>query len=298
MSHTFDEMSCESGTLNGTKHERRRVWKRPVSFVLCLLDGWKVCFRPRRHAAASEHPLERRGPRPASKEGRPVLTTAPWSQDHGGGNTGRLPLRSAVEGVLREALRASAACLRPPFVSRLGWFRKGGMDRSKLAGHFLSGRSAQSPAPAFYAQKFPTAEVNYSFYHPSKPETYAKWVAQIPEGFLFSVKASRLITPTKQLRDMEEPWETFVSNARSLGTHPRPILLQFPPTSPNLRFHSRTKLFASSNPEAELAEEGKKIKRCLRDGLGVYAYFNDDEQGRAVSGARMLTRLVEGRSKW
>jgi len=98
--------------------ERRRVWKRPVAFVFFLLGGWKVCFPTRRHAAVSEHPPERRGPCPASEEGRPVLTTAPWSQDHGDGNTGRLPLRSAVEGVLREALRANAVCLRLPFVSR------------------------------------------------------------------------------------------------------------------------------------------------------------------------------------
>jgi len=32
------------------------------------------------------------GPRPASREGKLVLTTAPWSPDHGDGNTRRLPL--------------------------------------------------------------------------------------------------------------------------------------------------------------------------------------------------------------
>ena len=42
------------------------------------------------------------GPRPASGEGKLVLTTAPWSQDHGDGNTRRFPLRSAVEGVSQE----------------------------------------------------------------------------------------------------------------------------------------------------------------------------------------------------
>jgi uncharacterized protein YecE (DUF72 family) len=80
----------------------------------------------------------------------------------------------------------------------------------------------------FYARKFSTAEVNYSFYHLPKPETYAKWAAQVPDDFLFSVKASRLITHTKRLKDVEEPWETFVHNARSLGPHLGPILLQFP----------------------------------------------------------------------
>jgi uncharacterized protein YecE (DUF72 family) len=82
----------------------------------------------------------------------------------------------------------------------------------------------------FYAREFPTAEVNYSFYHLPKPETYAKWAAQVPEGFVFALKASRLITHTKRLKEVEEPWETFVHNARSLGSHLGPILLQFPPS--------------------------------------------------------------------
>lgn len=80
----------------------------------------------------------------------------------------------------------------------------------------------------FYASEFPTTEVNYSFYHLPKPETYAKWAAQVPDEFLFSVKASRLITHTKRLKDVADPWEAFASNARSLGSHLGPILLQFP----------------------------------------------------------------------
>lgn len=81
---------------------------------------------------------------------------------------------------------------------------------------------------AFYAREFLTAEVNYSFYHLPKPETYAKWAAQVPDGFIFSVKASRLITHTKRLRGVIEPWRTFVGNAQALGAHLGPILLQFP----------------------------------------------------------------------
>ncbi len=45
---------------------------------------------------------EQRGSRPASEEGKPVLTTAPKSLDFGDGNTGRLPRRIAVGGEARE----------------------------------------------------------------------------------------------------------------------------------------------------------------------------------------------------
>ena len=83
---------------------------------------------------------------------------------------------------------------------------------------------------AFYSGEFPTTEINYSFYHLPKPETYAKWTAQVPDGFVFAVKASRFITHVKRLADVEEAWTRFFENALALGSHFGPILLQFPPS--------------------------------------------------------------------
>ncbi|MBI5777756.1 MAG: DUF72 domain-containing protein [Nitrospirae bacterium] len=81
----------------------------------------------------------------------------------------------------------------------------------------------------FYAREFCTTEVNYSFYHLPKPETYAKWAGQVPDGFLFAVKASRFITHTKRLHAVTGAWRTFIRNALALRPHIGPILLQFPP---------------------------------------------------------------------
>lgn len=82
----------------------------------------------------------------------------------------------------------------------------------------------------FYAREFPTTEVNYSFYHLPRPQTYANWARQVPEAFVFAVKASRLITHTKRLLGVEEAWDRFVGSALALGSHLGPILLQFPAT--------------------------------------------------------------------
>lgn len=82
----------------------------------------------------------------------------------------------------------------------------------------------------YYARAFPTTEVNYSFYHLPRPQTYTNWANQVPENFLFSVKASRLITHNKRLVDVEEAWEIFTDNASTLGAQLGPILLQFPPS--------------------------------------------------------------------
>lgn len=83
---------------------------------------------------------------------------------------------------------------------------------------------------AFYSESFNAVEVNYSFYHLPKPETCAKWARTVPQGFLFAVKASRLITHIRRLEGVEEAWEKFITNIRSIGDRLGPVLLQFPPS--------------------------------------------------------------------
>jgi uncharacterized protein YecE (DUF72 family) len=82
----------------------------------------------------------------------------------------------------------------------------------------------------FYSRKFDSTEVNYSFYHLPRPSTYQKWAEQVPEQFVFALKASRFITHVKRLVDVEEAWTTFVHNALALGSHLGPVLLQFSPS--------------------------------------------------------------------
>ena len=82
----------------------------------------------------------------------------------------------------------------------------------------------------FYADEFDSTEVNYSFYHLPRISTYEKWVAQVPELFIFSLKSSRFITHVKRLVNVEDPWTRFVQNALVLGSHLGPVLLQFPPS--------------------------------------------------------------------
>ncbi len=80
----------------------------------------------------------------------------------------------------------------------------------------------------FYSRNFKTAEVNYSFYHLPRVSTYEKWYGETPEDFVFALKASRLITHVKRLRDARENWHEFLSRARALKHKLGPILLQFP----------------------------------------------------------------------
>jgi uncharacterized protein YecE (DUF72 family) len=80
-----------------------------------------------------------------------------------------------------------------------------------------------------YAGVFETVELNTSFYHLPKPETFTKWRDQAPAGFRYAVKAPRFITHMKKLKDCAEPVEEFLTRARNLGDTIGPILYQLPP---------------------------------------------------------------------
>jgi uncharacterized protein YecE (DUF72 family) len=80
-----------------------------------------------------------------------------------------------------------------------------------------------------YAATFDTVELNTSFYHLPKPETFDKWRAQAPLGFRYAVKAPRFITHMKKLKDCAEPVGEFIRRARHLNETLGPLLYQLPP---------------------------------------------------------------------
>jgi uncharacterized protein YecE (DUF72 family) len=82
---------------------------------------------------------------------------------------------------------------------------------------------------AHYATRFPSVEVNNSFYQLPKEETFDRWRTEVPQGFRFALKASRYITHIRRLRDCREAVELFWSRAARLGDSLGPVLFQLPP---------------------------------------------------------------------
>lgn len=82
----------------------------------------------------------------------------------------------------------------------------------------------------FYAGALPCVEINNTFYRTPKRTVVAGWRDQVPEGFVFSMKASRRITHVKRLKDVEEP--VFYNHRSSLefGDRLGAVLLQLPPS--------------------------------------------------------------------
>ena len=83
----------------------------------------------------------------------------------------------------------------------------------------------------YAASKLTTIEVNGTFYRSQKPETFAKWASEVPDGFVFSLKAPRFAVNRKVLAEAGESIERFVnSGIAELGDHLGPILWQFAAT--------------------------------------------------------------------
>jgi uncharacterized protein YecE (DUF72 family) len=83
----------------------------------------------------------------------------------------------------------------------------------------------------YAAQRMTTVEINGSFYSLQRPESYAAWRAQTPDGFVFAVKGGRFITHMKKLAGVEVPLANFfASGVLALGDKLGPLLWQLPPT--------------------------------------------------------------------
>ena len=77
----------------------------------------------------------------------------------------------------------------------------------------------------FASRQFGAIEINGTFYSRQSPATWAKWAAEVPEGFQFAVKASRYCVTRPKLADAGEGIGNFLAQGLSaLGPKLGPIL--------------------------------------------------------------------------
>jgi uncharacterized protein YecE (DUF72 family) len=83
---------------------------------------------------------------------------------------------------------------------------------------------------SFYAGRFNSVEINYTFRRFPQEKTLRRWAEQVPDGFRFSLKAHQRITHFKRLQGVGEDVREQVRLARLLGDRLGPILIQCPPS--------------------------------------------------------------------
>lgn len=98
-------------------------------------------------------------------------------------------------------------------------------------GEFYPPGLPQRSELSYAASKLATIEINGTFYSLQRPELFAGWYEQTPDGFVFSVKGPRFITHMKKLRDPYTPLANFfASGPLALKEKLGPFLWQLPPS--------------------------------------------------------------------
>lgn len=104
----------------------------------------------------------------------------------------------------------------------------GGWTFDPWEGSFYPEKLPKKRQLEFASRELTAIEVNGTYYSSQKPETFAKWAAEVPDHFVFSLKASRYCTNRKVLAEAGPSIEKFLGQGLAeLGPHLGPILWQF-----------------------------------------------------------------------
>ena len=85
----------------------------------------------------------------------------------------------------------------------------------------------------YYAGRFNSVEVNYTFRRSPTAAMMETWSGATPEGFVFALKANQGITHFARLKDTSERLASFLEAVAPLGPRLGPVLFQCPP---NLKY--------------------------------------------------------------
>ena len=92
-----------------------------------------------------------------------------------------------------------------------------GYSYKQWKGPFYPEKMKEPEMLGFYAQRFPTVEINNTFYRMPNRDLLARWSAETPDGFVFVLKAPQRITHQKRLANVAEELDYFLGTAETMG---------------------------------------------------------------------------------
>jgi uncharacterized protein YecE (DUF72 family) len=178
-----------------------------------------------------------------------------------------------------------------------------GYNYPEWRGSFYPEKFPTARMLAYYAERFNTVEVNYTFYRIPTPALLEGWAKGTPEGFIFTLKAPRRITHDSKLQRVEDLTQTFCRTAATLGSKLGVLLFQLPPTMK--RDDAVLRAFLETLPEGTRAAfefrhaswhdeavfealRGRNLALCIADSEKMstpvvatadYAYFRLRDEG-------------------
>ena len=104
-----------------------------------------------------------------------------------------------------------------------------GYSYAEWKGTFYPDKMAARDMLGYYAERFPTVEINNTFYRMPNEALVAGWAAQVPESFMFVIKAPQRITHVRRLKEVGEQLAFLERVVSTLGARLGPLLFQLPP---------------------------------------------------------------------
>jgi uncharacterized protein YecE (DUF72 family) len=105
-----------------------------------------------------------------------------------------------------------------------------GYSYKEWVGAFYPDKLPASSMLHYYSGRFPTVEINNTFYRMPAEGLLQAWAAEVPEEFRFTLKAPRRLTHIKRLKEVTADVAEFVRRASVLKERLGMLLFQLPPT--------------------------------------------------------------------
>jgi uncharacterized protein YecE (DUF72 family) len=109
------------------------------------------------------------------------------------------------------------------------WIGTSGYNYPEWKGSFYPERLPAAKMLPYYAERFPTVEINYTFYRSPNEKILDGWSKATPERFKLTLKAPKRITHDARLRDCGDRVRQFLEVAATLGPKLGALLFQLPP---------------------------------------------------------------------
>jgi uncharacterized protein YecE (DUF72 family) len=109
------------------------------------------------------------------------------------------------------------------------WVGTSGYNYPEWKGSFYPSDLPTAKMLPYYAARFPTVEINYTFYRMPNEKLVSGWASQTPDPYRLTLKAPRRITHDSRLKNTGELVSSFCRVASALGPKLGALLFQLPP---------------------------------------------------------------------
>ncbi len=111
------------------------------------------------------------------------------------------------------------------------WIGTSGYNYPEWKGSFYPANLPAAKMLPYYAERFPSVEINYTFYRMPNESLVGRWAAETPSPYKLTLKAPRRITHDSRLKNCGSLVGAFCQVAGTLGDKLGALLFQLPPTS-------------------------------------------------------------------